>query len=221
MMRVLGIIVGLVAIGVAGFIAWYKVSYPTYGYRYRLTVEVLVDGQVRSGSSVIGVSIDKQPKIGSAPPQLSRAYGDAVSVDLGQGRTLFALLSSGLDGNDINFPQNVVPTVFHVSLDDIEAENSSKLQGSRNIPKEYWPTFATFSDLNDPKTAKLVGPEQFAKVFGPDVRLTNVLIEMTSDPVTRGIDKKLPWLPHPRYLSGQFACDPNEQDCLHGGHFMR
>ena len=47
----LGIIVAIAA--VAGL---YKLKYPTYTYRYRMTVEVDVGGEVRSQSSVIEVS---------------------------------------------------------------------------------------------------------------------------------------------------------------------
>ena len=44
---------------VAGFVL-YKINYPTYTYRYRMTVNVEVDGQMRSGSSVIEVRVSKQ-----------------------------------------------------------------------------------------------------------------------------------------------------------------
>ena len=42
-----------------------------------------------------------------------------------------------------------------------------KLKGKGNLPSSYVPTFVTFSDLNDPKTARVVRPDQFEQVFGP------------------------------------------------------
>ena len=83
------------------------------------------------------------------------------------------------------------------------------------------PTLVTFTDLNNPTTARVVRPDEFPAAFGAGVRLRGARIEMTADPVTSGIEKKLTWLPHPKYLSGRFACGPNESHCLHGGHLTR
>ena len=43
-------------------------------------------------------------------------------------------------------------------------------------------------------TAEIVDPDDLAKSFGPGVRLVRVTIEITGEPVTRGIRKVLPWL---------------------------
>ena len=40
----------------------------------------------------------------------------------------------------------------------------------------------------------MVHPDQFEQVFGPDVHFKRTWIEMTTDPVTRGIEKKMPML---------------------------
>ncbi len=83
------------------------------------------------------------------------------------------------------------------------------------------PAFASFTDLADPKTARVVSPEEFPKVFGPGVFLKRMHVEMVSagfrpfgllgsmfaiggEPITRGvIDAKLPWLrSHTGYLAG-------------------
>ena len=51
----------------------------------------------------------------------------------------------------------------------------------------------TFSDLNDLSTARIAPPGLFDEIFGAGFELRNVSIEMTSDPVTSGIDKKMLW----------------------------
>ena len=56
------------------------------------------------------------------------------------------------------------------------------------------PTFVTFADLNDPKTARVVSPKDFEGVFGPGVQLKRVEIEMTRERITRGIDRRIPWI---------------------------
>lgn len=55
------------------------------------------------------------------------------------------------------------------------------------------PTFVTFNDLSDPKSARVVRPAKFPQVFGGHLSLPRVTIEMTSDLVTQGIAKKLSW----------------------------
>jgi hypothetical protein len=82
------------------------------------------------------------------------------------------------------------------------------------------PTLVIFSDLNDPITARIVRPEELPQVFGEGVRFIRAYVEMTTDPVSRTIEAKLRWLPHPQYLNGH-ACDPTKPHCLHGGDFMR
>jgi hypothetical protein len=115
-MRTLGIILGsivlIIALLIGGAIAWWKVNYPTYTYRYRTTVEVEVDGTVHSGSSVIEVGINNQPPIGSAPPYVAHLRGEAVFVDLGRGRNVIALLAAGAPVPNVNYPDSIVPALF-------------------------------------------------------------------------------------------------------------
>jgi hypothetical protein len=178
---------------IGGAVVWYKISYPTYTYRYRMTVEVMVDGAVRSGTSVIEVKVQKQPKFGQAPPQVSRFYGEAVFVDLGGGRNVIALLAAGPKAEDVDYSYNVVPTLFGLTFKDEDLAKLADLQGAREVPAAHMPTFVTFPDLNDPKTVRVVGLGEFEDVFGPDVHFKQVWIEMTGDPVTGGIEKKLLW----------------------------
>ena len=56
-MKWLGIALAVIVAGVVLF----KLKYPTYAYRYRMTVTVAVNGQVHTGSSVIETRISKQP----------------------------------------------------------------------------------------------------------------------------------------------------------------
>jgi hypothetical protein len=197
---------------VGGAIAWWKISYPTYTYRYRMTVEVLADGAVRSGASVIEVRIAKQPQFGNAPPQVSRVRGEAVFVDLGGGRNVIALLAAGPNAKNFDYPYNVIPTVFGLTFNDHDLAKLSGLRGSRQLPANFLPTLATFADLNDPKTGRVVRPEEFEQVFGHGVIFRRVFVEMTTDDVTAGIDKRIPGLRDPKHWNEQLlreAYDPN------------
>lgn len=191
-MRVLGIIAVCAAVFIGGAIAWWKINYPTYTYRYRMTVNVLDGDKVRSGQSVIEVKVSKQPQFGSAPPQVSYIYGDAVFVDLGDGRNVIALLAAGPNARDVDYPYNVVPELFGLSFADQDLAKLSSLSGSREAPANYLPTFVTFSDLNDSKTARVVKPEEFDRVFGQSTRLGRVVVEMVDAPITRSIEERMP-----------------------------
>jgi hypothetical protein len=195
-MRPLGIIALCIAVLIVGAVIGYMSAYPTYSYRYRMTVEVMVDGAVRSGASVIEVKINKQPKFGQAPPQVSRVRGEAIFIDLGNGRNVVALLAAGAKAENVDYPYNVVPEVFGLTFDDRDLRKLADLNGSRDLPTNFLPTFVTFSDLNDLKIARIVSPYDFEKEFGPDVQFKRVWIEVTEDPVTRGIETKLSWLSH-------------------------
>lgn len=220
-MRILGLAALVLLLLIGGCMAGYKLAYPTYIYRYRMTVEVMVGSTVHSGSSVIEIKINKQPQFGDVGPYISHVRGEAVYVDLGRGRNVIALLASGPDAQDDDYPKYIVPNLFGLAFNDQDLAELSTLSGSKVLPSGQLPTFVTITDLDDPKTVRVVPLGAFPQIFGSDVHLKNVRIEMTGDPVTKRIEQKLPWLPHPRYLSGQFACNPVKELCLHGGDFTR
>lgn len=177
---------------IVGPIAAYWIAFPTYTYRYRMTVEVEVDGKVHSGSSVIEVRLQKQPQIFvPVPPVLPAVSGEAVFVDLGAGRSVIALLASGPNASNVDYPKYIVATHFRLSHSDRDLVQYSSLQGQWELPMQTLPTLVTFTDLNDPKTARVVRPEEFEAVFGRGVRFKRAFVEMTNDPVTRGIEKKM------------------------------
>ncbi|HWK93828.1 MAG TPA: hypothetical protein VNR39_00255 [Pseudolabrys sp.] len=218
-MRILAKALLLIALVIGGAVAWYTIKYPTYVYRYRMTVEVAVSGKVHSGASVIEVRIATQPHGGDVPPYVPHVRGEAVFVDLGEGRNVIALLAAGPVAENVNYPDQIVPALFDVPFENWAA--LSGMRGTKEVPISKLPTFVTFSNLDDPKTAHIVSLYDLEKEFGPDVQFKRVSIEITEDPVTRNLDKKLSWLPHPKYLSGNFACGPSAPHCLHGGHFYR
>lgn len=200
--RIIGFVVVLV---VGGTFAWWRVNYPTYTYRYRMTVEVDVRGETKSGSSVIEVSLSKQPAfLPEVPSVATTVRGEAVFVDLGDGRNVIALLASGPHGTDVNYPQHVVPLHFKLSYADRELVKFPQLQGRWDLERAR-PTLVSFTDLNDPMTARVVEPDEFEQVFGPGVRFKRAFIEMTGDAVTRGIERRLPWL---NYLE-KYRADPS------------
>jgi hypothetical protein len=103
-MRKLGIIAAVVAALVVGLAVAYRLEYPTYSHRYRLTIEVETPQGLRSASSVIEAQMTKIPVLlsgGGARPSFA---GDAPFVDLGGGKNVVALLARGPTAGDVDAP---------------------------------------------------------------------------------------------------------------------
>lgn len=191
-MRTLGpIVFGLVLVISICVVAFMSI-FPSYTYRYRMTVEVQVDGKICSGSSVIQVRVTKQPQVLNQAVEMHAVSGEAAFVDLGEGRNVIALLASGPNARDLNYPSYIVQVAFGMPSGD-DVRKLPMLRGSRSLSSDRLPAFVTFTNLSDPETARIVRPDEFSTVFGPDVRLKDVRLEMTDDPVTRMIERRFPW----------------------------
>ena len=238
-MRPFATLVAAVIAIAAVAVVWRSVESPTYTHRFRLTIEVQVDGEVRSGSGVIEVRVTVY-NLGmpGAKGIQTHVLGQAVLVDLGNGRNVFAVLGAGPRAS-VDEIAELTRSAFlpiHPGLTDRDVPS---LAGAAPLTEQQLPTLVSFSDLSDPKTARVIAPGVFEQVFGNDVHFKRAFVEMVpagswpfnrigwpallaGEPVTRGLEQKLPWLPHPQYLDGRPVCDDSDRlHCLHGGHFTR
>jgi hypothetical protein len=194
-MRIAG---GLVLSLVAGLaIAWWAFAQPVYVHRFKLILQADVAGVLRSGTSVIEVRTTRyQSRLAEASGVRHEVLGDAVFLDLGNGRNVIALLGFNPHGtrDEIGALDYIV---FEAQNKSLQVTDLPALRGRARLPDHYVPTLITFSDLKDPKTAREVGQTEFEKVFGADVHFKGAWIEMTTDPVARGIDKVLLWWNRP------------------------
>ena len=168
---------------------------PVYSYRYRLTVEVDTPGGPKSGSSVIETTVQDDSKAWWGPIEgrlvRSRNKGEAVFVDLGQGRNVVALMGRETAGVDGPILRSLVPTLLGIR--EVEGLRTvPERKGQSAVPYHLLPTFVTFSDPNEPKSVQIVRPDEFETVFGPGVRFRRAWVEITSNSVTRQIQKQLP-----------------------------
>lgn len=191
-------------------------SLPTY--RYRLTVEVETPEGLRTGSSVIEVHTSMAGRYSIPTPGVIgyRVRGEAVSVDLGSRGNLFALLRTE---NDLDWPGSIMfrmaRTQTRVQTNDghydpvriFDARFSEMLEhrGLLELPSEFpsppfpkgmmaRPLLVGFKDMADPRSVVKLDPDDLASTFGEGVRLRRITVQLTDDPVTTGISKKLPWL---------------------------
>ena len=127
----------------------------------------------------------------------SALRGEAVFVDLGQGRNVIALLGGGSVGSDNSTMYRLPVVAFGLekrSWKEQQAELSGPLTGkSADVPNHAIPTLVTFADLGDPETARVIEPSDLGRAFGPGVHFHRAWIELTKDKITTGIDKKLRW----------------------------
>jgi hypothetical protein len=139
-----------------------------------------------------------------------------VFVDLGQdggkGKNLVALLAhqqgGKLDLDDINY---VALRAYgaargnRVSFNDINRQ-----AGIVPVQGELIPVLVSFGDPKDPKTARLVAGDHADRVLGDGYAIRALTAEVVpngvwpidfggvlGEPVTRGIEAKLPWLATP------------------------
>ncbi|MEW4448168.1 hypothetical protein [Qipengyuania sp. JC766] len=170
--------------------------------RYRLTVEVDTPQGEREGSSVIEVEVREQPPGPTLGNKVRlRHHGEAVAVDMPNGKTLFALLYNERDlveaGNLYPWRALLPAPGGDHAWGVRAARNLEKREGPYPLPPAFYPTFVTFDDPTNHATIILLDKDDIAAEFGSGTRISNVTVEMTDDRVTRGLPDRLPWLTDP------------------------
>jgi hypothetical protein len=199
-------------------------SSETHSYRYKLTLEVDDNGVRHTASNVVEVTtLLSGGDFGSAGPSVQeRVRGDALVIRLTSGKLFIATLKA-YDWNmparrdpryrnprlwGENGPYEVLRRAYSIEAtraargsEDFLApyrENLSRLRsqrGARDIPLIHLPDLVTFADPNDPSTVVIVSPENVSSFVGGNVTIVSARIEVTDEPVTRGVDQYLPWVP--------------------------
>jgi hypothetical protein len=180
------IFLALVWLAYAGF---RKVMPASVSINQRLSITVATPDGPRTGSAVTRLKA-VPPSIIGGPTYSGGSWlrGEAVVVDLGQGRYLFALLgrpgamASGLWRDD----ETLVAMIRRLRRHPPPAAE---------VPLDLMPMLVTFGDVSDPNTVTRVDPQDLAASFGPGVALSAVTLEVTRDPVTEGVvEGVLGWL---------------------------
>jgi len=175
----------------------------TYRFNYRLTVEVEVDGQVKSGSSIYGIIATTKSRLtGPWPfdntnPQAGN-YGVAPIIELGRRGTLVAAQefnhphywkyreARGLP--DLEPPRDPIrpldPTelVYAAytpgkSTVSWPEPHRTLVQQRNRIQSKRMPQFIWIPPSGNFREARQLMPDQFAEVIGPGVKLKAVWIE--------------------------------------------
>jgi hypothetical protein len=174
------------------------------GHKYRLTMEVETPDGLKSASGVMAVHPDRSYSRGGH----TSTRGDAVFVDLGGGKNLVALLAH-LDGKSIDLDgmNYVALRAYGAAGRKVSFNEMSRASGVVPVTGALIPVLATFADPADPGTARAVTPDDVEARLGKGFRLHALSVEAVpnglwpldfggplGEPVTRGIEARLPWL---------------------------
>ena len=173
-------------------------------HKYRLTLDVETPEGRKSASGVMAVHPDRSyTRRGQ-----TRTLGDAIFVDLGQGKNLVALLAH-LDNRLVLDDMNYVALRAYLAATGkrVPFSEISRLTGTVPVKGELIPVLVAFADPAAPGTARVVRPEDAEAVLGKGYRIEGISVEVVrngywpldfggplGEPVTRGIQAKLPWL---------------------------
>jgi hypothetical protein len=83
---------------------------------------------------------------------------------------------------------------FNVPFSADNAAEVAKLGGERRLDPANWPAFVTFQDVNEARSIKAINPPLLPDIYGSGARIASVTVSITSDPISRGLEEKLPWL---------------------------
>jgi hypothetical protein len=172
------------------------------GHKYRLIVEVETPEGIKSASGILAVHPDR----GYSRRGHTSTKGDAVFVDLGGGKNLVALLAhidGTLDLDDINY---VALRAYKAAGRNVSFNDMNRMTGAVPVTGALIPVLVTFAVSGDPASARTVPPDDLSAALGNGFRLHGISAEAVpngawpldfggalGEPVTRGIEGKLPW----------------------------
>nr|GAJ35688.1 hypothetical protein BDOA9_0148960 [Bradyrhizobium sp. DOA9] len=163
---------------------------------------------IKTGSSILAVVPDRNYNRSGR----TTMRGEAVFVDLGQGKNIVVLLAhqqgAKLDLDDINY---VALRAYGAARGSrVSFKDMSRQTGTVPVQGELIPVLVSFGDLRDPSTARLVASDRAEAILGEGYAIRGVSAEVVpnglwpidfggalGEPVTRGIEAKLPWLAAP------------------------
>lgn len=213
-------------------------------HRYRMTVTVETPEGIKTGSAVRQIKVTEGFKFAPEMTPSIELTGEAVVVDLGKRGVLFGTMYGSSGGGDDyawRLPFDTFPYPRHGTPKEQEEFKSYFKHAKAVLDGANYPYFFYFKDLNVPKTMEQVYKGQYrwekdkegrftggkhveavtdkmAEVFGSGVRIKEVTIEMTDDPVTWEIEKWLPWLKNWRDPSIRF---PETYSYMGAGYFIQ
>jgi hypothetical protein len=192
-----------VAIAGALYLA-YLVILPTVYLRYRLTLDVDVDGVIRTGSGVVEIAYQPLPDwlvdISQSAHFGGEMSGYAITVDLGERGSLFVANARPFFVVDPKTHLMALPRAGNLSMlpfvayglpqDGLPSEMlrlARELRATKrpiDLPPDKLPMLVRFRNINDRDTFEEADPRDLTAAYGSGVRLARARFEFTTDPVS-------------------------------------
>ncbi|MES2677609.1 MAG: hypothetical protein V4612_04775 [Pseudomonadota bacterium] len=123
-------------------ILYWQIKYPSYTYRYKVTVEVETPQGIKTGSSVVEVHTNRYPGwviLSSANVVVDKKIkGEGTIVDIAEGKTLFVLLNGApSEGNPHALIYNAVKAPEGYGRYDKYYANTKNAKGI--LPRDKYP----------------------------------------------------------------------------------
>lgn len=184
----------LIGLPIAAYLI-YKLFYPTYSWHEKMTVTVSTPDGEKSGYAVRSITVVNTPaplaEIGGREITLK---GEAVTVDVGGGKYLFALL--GAPAGWAGAIYNAVTPGAKGGFSEMDRWASSlRGKGAFELPISKYPTLVTFDDINDPASVERLNAEDLAATFGEGYKLKYITLEITRERMSLGqVQAILDWI---------------------------
>lgn len=153
-------------------------------HRFRLTVEVEVEGRRYTGSGVrevVSREVSAFPQSGTNV--LSDVRGEAFWIDIPGKPTIFVTLKEVEGGW----------SRYWMPGSSVDAPGEAAFRPSP-IPPSRGPALVYFEDINDLSSIRAVRSEVLPDRFGRGARVVGISVAKTRDPLSIGILEKLPWM---------------------------
>jgi hypothetical protein len=180
--------------------ALYRAYHPSVSWRQELELTIATPNGVVTAASVVKIKAWRTPIIICAGGYFSSIEGEAVAIDLGDGKFVFELL----DGQDY---------LFKAAFKTAGREHLRMIRDIRLIKKQKTPlavdfddlpTLVTFADINDPDSIALVEPQDLGSSFGDGYALLGANLKSSRTAITQGrleqiwpclvtVDRCIPW----------------------------
>lgn len=168
--------------------------------RYRVIATVWVDGILLEASTVMEMYYVSTHSSLSSKGGGTRLYGEALIFDMPGGRTFYILPDEHIHQYDlVQFWEEGLLKTLGVknSVGGLSADDFKKIRAaSGRMPIRFFgrlPTFVAFGDEQQPTTIFEIENHRLSQVF-PGVIFKSLELEITAEPLTKKLRKRLPWL---------------------------
>jgi hypothetical protein len=184
-------LLGLLSLGAVGISACSRL---VERYRYKLRLELEVDGCRYVGEGVREIVMRDQSAFPDQTNLLTQdTRGEAFWVDVPGKPTLFVILPGYNGAFTEAWNPNRYLTSTTWAKDGFGKRAASTRRDMASLSPADLPGLVYFRDIASSASGEILDPDDLEPAFGANARILGALVERTREPLTRGIQQKLPW----------------------------